>query len=77
MTNLERLKTLRIIPGFLVSLALIYFCYSIDKTVGVPRQVVYGKKTVEEIINTPQPYTLSEPWDKDFKSAIIPIEELK
>jgi hypothetical protein len=77
MKELENLKKLRIIPGFLVFLALVYFCYSIDSSISESRKIVYGERTVEQIINTPQPYIPSEPWDKDFKSAITPAEESK
>jgi hypothetical protein len=75
MKELENLKTLRIIPGFLAVLALGYFCYSIDKSLNEPKTVEYGKRTVEEIINTPQPYAPSTALDPNFKSAIKPIKE--
>ena len=77
MKELENLKKLRIIPGILAFLALGYFCYSVDKSITESRKAVYGERTVEQIINTPQPYIPSESWDKDFKSAITPIEESK
>jgi hypothetical protein len=77
LNELEKLKTLRIIPSVLALLALVYFLYTIDKSISIPKQVVYGKRTVEEIINTPQPFIPSEPWDNDFKSAITPAEEVK
>jgi len=58
-------------------LALVYFCYSIDSSITEPKKAVYGERTVEQIINTPQPYIPSEPWDEDFKSAVTSIEESK
>ena len=77
MKELANLKKLRIIPGILAFLALVYFCYSIDSSITEPKKAVYGERTVEQIIDTPQPYTPSESWDEDFKSAVTPIEESK
>lgn len=77
MTNLERLKSLRIIPGFLVFLVLLYAIISIDNSVANSRRIQYGKRSVEEIMHSPVPNIPAEKWDNEFKSAIIPTEGKK
>jgi len=75
---LSGLKKLITSNGTLVLLAIAsvpYLLYSLWSS--VPSKEWHrpsnGTRTVEEMINTPQPYIPSEPWDKDFKSSIEPV----